>query len=93
VTDIAIGEFLAAPQHPEHEALLRLIGTLVSEAQGADPGNPTQGNIGGEWSDTELSELGNMLVRGLSILEIARCLRRSHGNVQDKVVEVGRACR
>jgi hypothetical protein len=30
-------------------------------------------------------------VRGLSIGEIARRLRRDHGNVQDRVVEVGRA--
>jgi hypothetical protein len=34
-----------------------------------------------------------MLARGLSIEEIARLLRRDHGEVQDKVVEVGRACR
>jgi hypothetical protein len=32
-------------------------------------------------------------VRGLSMEEIARLLRRDHGDVQDKVVEVGRACR
>jgi hypothetical protein len=31
-----------------------------------------------------------MLVRGLSIEEIARRLRRDHGDVRDKVVEVGR---
>jgi hypothetical protein len=41
----------------------------------------------------ELNELGNMLVRGLSIEEIARRLRRDHGDVRDKVAEVGRACR
>jgi hypothetical protein len=34
-----------------------------------------------------------MLVRGLSIDEIARHLRRDHSDVQDKVVEIGRACR
>jgi DNA-directed RNA polymerase specialized sigma24 family protein len=34
-----------------------------------------------------------MLVRGLSIEEIARVLGRDHGEVQDKVVEIGRACR
>jgi DNA-directed RNA polymerase specialized sigma24 family protein len=32
-------------------------------------------------------------VRGLSIEEIARVLGRDHGEVQDKVVEIGRACR
>ena len=47
----------------------------------------------GRWSDAELTELGNMLVRGLSMEEIARLLRRDHGDVQDKVVEVGGACR
>jgi hypothetical protein len=46
-----------------------------------------------EWSDAELTELGNMLVRGLPIEEIARLLRRDHGEVRDKVAEVGRACR
>ena len=37
----------------------------------ADPGR--------EWSDAELYELGDMLVRGLSIEEIAHCLRRDRG--------------
>ena len=32
-------------------------------------------------------------VRGLSIEEIARHLRRGYGDVRDKVAEVGRACR
>ena len=34
-----------------------------------------------------------MLVRGLSIEEIARFLGRDHREVQDKVVEMGRVCR
>jgi hypothetical protein len=34
-----------------------------------------------------------MLVRGLSIEEIARLLGREHPEVRDKVAEVGRACR
>jgi len=34
-----------------------------------------------------------MLIRGLSIEEIARLLRRDHGDVQDIVVEIGRARR
>jgi hypothetical protein len=41
----------------------------------------------------ELIELSNVLLRGLSIEEIARLLRRDHGDVQEKVVEIGRACR
>jgi len=50
-------------------------------------------NTAKEWSDAELIELGNMLIGGLSIAEIARLLGRDHGDVRDKVVEVGRACR
>jgi hypothetical protein len=49
-------------------------------------------NTGKEWSDAELKQLGELL-RGLSIEEIARLLRRDHGDVRDKVAEVGRACR
>ena len=40
VTEIAIGDFLSVPQHPEQEALLRLIGTLVPAAPGTKPGDP-----------------------------------------------------
>jgi hypothetical protein len=47
LTDIPIGDFLSLPQHPEHEALLRLIGTLVMAAQGAESGNPTGLGTGG----------------------------------------------
>jgi hypothetical protein len=50
-------------------------------------------NTGRDWSDANIKELGNMLLRGLSIEEIARRLRRDHGEVRDKVAEVGRACR
>ena len=50
-------------------------------------------DTGREWSDAELKELGELLLRGLSIEEIARLLRRDHGEVRDKVAEVGRACR
>jgi hypothetical protein len=50
-------------------------------------------DAGREWSDAELTELGNMLVRGLSIEEIARRLRRDHRELRDKVAEAGRACR
>jgi hypothetical protein len=54
---------------------------------------PAALNAGKEWSDPELNELGDMLVRGLPMEEIARLLLRGHGEVQDKVVEIGRACR
>ena len=52
-----------------------------------------EADAGREWSVAELNQLGNMLVRGLSIEEIARRLRRDHGEVRDKVAEIGRACR
>ena len=54
---------------------------------------PAAVNTAREWSDGELNELGNMLVRGLTMEEISRLLRRDHGEVQDKVVEIGRVCR
>ena len=94
VTDIEIGAFLNGPRNPEHEALLRLIGNSIADTHGADTRDdrPTD-STANEWSDAELIELGNMLIRGLSIMEIAHLLRRDHGDVQDKVVEVGRACR
>jgi hypothetical protein len=47
-------------------------------------------DAGSEWSDAELTELGEMLMRGLSIEEIARLLRRDYREVRDKVAEVGR---
>jgi len=76
------------------DALLRLIGTSILGPQGAEAGDePSAVNTVREWSDAELNELGNMLVRGLSIEQIAQLLRRDHGDVRDKVVEVGRACR
>ena len=50
-------------------------------------------DTGREWSDAELTELGNMLVRGLSMEEIAQLLRRDHRQLRDKVAEVGGACR
>jgi hypothetical protein len=61
-------------------------GTAVEDEQPAV-------NADREWSDAELTQLGNMLVRGLSIQEITRFLRRDHREVRDKVAEVGRACR
>jgi hypothetical protein len=94
VTDIELGAFLSGPGGPEHEALLRLVGTSILNPRGAkaDDG-PLAVNTGREWSDAEMNALGEMLVRGVSIEEIARRLRRDQGEVRDKVAEIGRACR
>jgi hypothetical protein len=92
VTDIEIGDFLSGPLHPEQEALLRVIGASMVDPQGTAEDEQPAANAEREWSDAELTQLGNMLVRGLSIEEIARLLRRDHREVRDKVVEVGRAC-
>ena len=90
VTDIELGAFLSGPRNPEHEALLRLIGASILDPRGAEADDePAAVNTGREWSDAELHELGNMLVRGLSIEEIARGLRRDHREVRDKVAEWG----
>jgi hypothetical protein len=71
-----------------------VIGASIVDPQGAVVGaEPSGANIGREWSDAELSELGNMLVRGFPIEEIARVLRRDQREVRDKVAEVGRGCR
>ena len=68
-----------------------LIGASILDPQGGEADDePAAVDTRGEWSDAELKELGNMLVRGLSIEEIARRLRRDHGDVRDKVAEVGR---
>jgi hypothetical protein len=93
VTDIELGAFLSGPRNPEHEALLRLIGASILDPQGAEAeAEPAAVNTRREWSEGELNELGNMLVRSLSIEEIGRRLRRDQGEVRDKVVEIGRAC-
>ena len=94
MTDIDLGAFLSGPRSPEHEALLRLIGTSILNPRAAKAdGEPQAVNTGRGWSDAEMHALGEMLVRGVSIDEIARRLRRDHGEVRDKVAEVGRACR
>jgi len=94
VTDIDLGAFLNGPGSPEHEALLRLIGASIFNPRGAEADDePLAVNTGREWSDAEMNALGEMLVRGVSIDEIARRLRRDHGEVRDKVAEVGRARR
>jgi hypothetical protein len=94
VTNIELGAFLSGPRNPEHEALLRLIGASILDPHGAEADDePPAANTRGEWSDGELNELGDMLVRGVPMEEIARRLRRDYGEVRDKVAEVGRACR
>jgi hypothetical protein len=93
-TDIDLGAFLSGPGSPEHEALLRLIGASIFNPRGAEADDePLAVNTGREWSDAEMNALGEMLVRGVSMDEIARRLRRDHGEVRDKVAEVGQACR
>jgi hypothetical protein len=93
VTDVEIGDFLSGPLHPEQDALLRVIGASIVDPQRAETGEePSGANIGREWSDAEVTELGNMLVRGRSIEEIARRLGRDTHEIRDKVAEVGRAC-
>ena len=94
VTDMQIGAFLKGPRNAEHEALLRLIGNSIAGTHRADSEDDrSAANTAKEWSDAGLIELGNMLIGGLSIPEIARLLRRDHSEVRDKVVEMGRACR
>jgi hypothetical protein len=94
VTDLEIDAFLSGPPHPEQKALLRVIWASIVEPEcTAGENEPPAADTGREWPDAELSELGKMLVRGLSIEEIARLLHRDHRKVRDKVAEVGRACR
>jgi hypothetical protein len=94
VSDLEIEDFLRGPQSPERDALLGVIGAFIVDPQGTEAEDePPAADAGREWSDAELTELGNMLVRGLSIEEISRLLRRDHREVRDKVAEVGRACR
>jgi hypothetical protein len=90
VSDVEIDEFLGGPQNPERDALLRVIGASMVNPQRAEAEDELAAEAGREWSDAEKTELGNMLVRGLPIEEIARQLRRDHREVRDKVAEVGR---
>jgi hypothetical protein len=70
---------------------LRLIGASILDPRGGEADDePAAVDTRGEWSDAELKELGNMLVRGLSIEEITRRLRRDLGEVRDKIVSVAR---
>jgi hypothetical protein len=92
VTDVEIDEFVGGPQSLEQDALLRVIGGFIGHPQRAEAEEPGVG-AGNEWSNAELKELDDMLLRGLSIAEIALRLRRDKIEVRDKVAEVGRACR
>ena len=94
VTDIELGAFLSGPGSPEHEALLRLIGASILNPLGAEADDGLLAvSTGREWSDAEMNALGEMLVRGVSIDEIARRPSRDKVEVRDRVVELGRACR
>jgi hypothetical protein len=94
VTDIEIATFLSGSPHPQQQALLRVIGASIIDPHAtAVEDEPPAADTRREWSDADLTQLGNLLVRGLSIEEIARILRRDHREVRDKVAEVGRACR
>ena len=93
VTNIEIGAFLSGQRHPEQDMLLRLIGSLIVDPQRADADERSRIRTGMEWSEKEMSELGRMLMRGVSIEEIAGLLRRDHSEVRDKIIEIGRACR
>ena len=73
---------------------MSLLGTQVPDALNAEADNaPTAVRSDREWSDTDLSELEDLLMCEVSIKEIARLLQRDHDDVQNKVVEIGRACR
>jgi hypothetical protein len=92
LADIEIGTFLSGPRHPEQDALLRVIGASIVDPRGAEVEDEPSAEAGKEWSDAELSELGELLLRGLSIEEIARVLGRDNIEVRYKVAEIGRAC-
>ena len=85
MTDIELGAFLSGPGSPEHEALLRLIGASILNPRGAEADYESLPvNTGREWSDAEMNALGEMLVRGVSMDEIARRLRRDKVEVRDR---------
>ena len=76
MTDIPIDAFLSGPRNQEHEALLRLMGTSVP-IHGTDTAvEPQVESTKREWSDAELSEMEDLLMREISIREIARFLQR-----------------
>jgi len=57
VAEIDLDAFLSEPRHPQHEALLRLIGTLILDPQAAEADDEqSEANTGREWSDAELRD-------------------------------------
>jgi hypothetical protein len=48
-----------------------------------------EGNRRRKWSADELTELGDLLLREISIQEIARLLERDLGDVENTVVKEG----
>ena len=60
VTDIELGAFLGGSRNPEHEALLRLVGSSILNPKGAEADDdPPAVNTCREWSDEELNEWGS----------------------------------
>jgi len=80
VTQIDLGAFLSGELHPEQETLLRRIANFILDPRRADASDDewSAAGTGGDWSNVELRELRDMLLRGLSIEEIKRLLRRDH---------------
>jgi hypothetical protein len=65
VRDTEIEAFLSGPRNPEHEALLRLIGSFIYGRDGPKSGNnQSHESTSKGWSNAELTELGNMLWAG-----------------------------
>jgi len=52
-----------------------------------------EGNRPRKWSADELTELGDLLLCEISMQEIARLLGRELDDLENKAVEIGRACR
>jgi hypothetical protein len=64
VTDIEIATFLDGSPHPEQEVLLRVIGASIADPHGAAvEGEQPAADTRREWSDVDLTQLGNLLVR------------------------------
>jgi hypothetical protein len=91
VTDIPIAGFLSGPRNPEHEALLRLIGTSLPNAHEAAPASEeTTETAGEEWC--RAVRAGRLdYVRTLDTGDCTAS-RPGAGGCQNKVVEIGRSC-
>jgi hypothetical protein len=64
-----------------------VIGASMVNPQRAEAEDEPSGvNAGREWSEAELKELGNMLLRGVPIEEIARSLHRDQIEVRPPLI-------